>query len=83
MKGTTKEQRRKKNYAWKDLPTLTRVKRKRVNNSPIEKPHLKNIEQTSQNGYYVEMKRLQTKRDPISLTKKALRIGQMTVLFLL
>lgn len=48
MKGTTKEQRRKKDYALKDLPTLTRVKRKRVNNSPIEKPHLKNIEQTSQ-----------------------------------
>lgn len=41
MKGTTKEQRRKKNYAWKDLPALTRVKRKRVNNSPIEKASFK------------------------------------------
>lgn len=61
MKGTTKEQRRKKNYVWKNLPTLIRVKRKGVNNSPIEKPHLKNIEQTSQNGYYVEMKRIADK----------------------
>lgn len=25
--------------------------------APIWKPHLKNIEQTSQNGYYVEMNR--------------------------
>lgn len=61
MKGTTKEQRRKKNYAWKDLPALTPVKRKSVNNSPIERLHLKNIEQTSQNGYYIEMKRIADK----------------------
>lgn len=61
MKGTTKAQRRKKNYVWKNLPTLIGVKRKGVNNSPIEKPHLKNIEQTSQNGYYVEMKRIADK----------------------
>lgn len=45
MKGTTKEQRRKKNYAWKDLPALTRVKRK---SRPTERLRLKNIEQTSQ-----------------------------------
>lgn len=43
MKGTTKEQRRERHYAWKDLPVLTRVKRKRVNNSPLEKPHLRTL----------------------------------------
>lgn len=30
----------------------------RVNNNPIEKPHLKNIEQTSQKWVYIEKKRI-------------------------
>lgn len=46
----------------KNLSALIRVKRKRrVKNSPSEKPRLKNIEQTSQNGFYVEMKRIADK----------------------
>lgn len=50
MKGTTKEQRGKTKLCGKSTDSNSKEE-KRVNDSPIEKPHLKNIEQTSQNGH--------------------------------